>query len=73
MIGNHTVHPGQIDMKDNKEIAIKLFGLLNMVVHEMITVPKETDRIFDIIPEKEKLNIKKEITSKSFNSFYIKL
>lgn len=60
-------------MKDNKEIAIKLFGLLNMVVHEMITVPKETDRIFDIIPEKEKLNIKKEITSKSFNSFYIKL
>src|SRR5262245_28334116 len=37
--GNHAVHPGQIDLEDDKAIAIKLFELVNLIVESRISRP----------------------------------
>ncbi|PER51445.1 hypothetical protein COL26_10670 [Bacillus thuringiensis] len=50
VIGNESVHPGSIDMKDNREIAIKLFDLINIIVQNQITQPKEIEALFTSLP-----------------------
>lgn len=50
VIGNDSVHPGTIDVNDNPEIAMSLFGLLNLIVDEMITRPKEIDALYSALP-----------------------
>lgn len=58
VIGNNAVHPGQINLDDNKEIAFKLFKILNMIADEMITKPNEIDKLYnDIVPEETKEHI----------------
>ena len=54
VIGNESVHPGQINLEDNKETAYKLFDLINLIANTMITQPKEIDNLYDTLP-KEKL------------------
>ncbi|MEV0216126.1 DUF4145 domain-containing protein [Micromonospora sp. ALFpr18c] len=51
VIGNNAVHPGQIDLEGNASIVRSLFGLLNLVIEQMISRPKHIDSIFDILPE----------------------
>jgi len=51
VIGNESVHPGQINIEDNKETAYKLFELINLIAHTMITQPKEIDNIYNTLPE----------------------
>ncbi|MBC7527086.1 MAG: DUF4145 domain-containing protein, partial [Chthonomonadaceae bacterium] len=41
VVGNEAVHPGTMDINDTPQIALRLFNLVNMVVHDMITRPKE--------------------------------
>ena len=55
VIGNESVHPGTIDMKDNREIAAKLFELVNHIAHDRITRPKEIDALYASLP-REKLD-----------------
>ncbi len=55
VIGNESVHPGQINTEDNKETAYKLFELINLIAHAMITQPKEIDNLYNTLP-KEKLD-----------------
>jgi hypothetical protein len=40
VIGNNAVHPGQIDMSDDRSTAEKLFGLVNLIAEIMISQPK---------------------------------
>ena len=49
--GNDAVHPGQIDVGDNPEIAGKLFELVNGVAQEMITREKMVDELYESLPE----------------------
>lgn len=59
VVGNNAVHPGQIDLNDDNEIAIKLFHILNFIANEMITKPKELEFLYSsIIPEDTKQHIK---------------
>ena len=59
VVGNNAVHPGQIDLNDNKEIALKLFQILNFIADELITKPKELEKLYgDIVPEDTKEHIK---------------
>lgn len=47
VIGNNAVHPGEINFDDNKEIAFKLFEIINLIAKDTITNKKEIDRLYD--------------------------
>ncbi len=50
VIGNEAVHPGQIDLTDDVETAVSLFGLLNYIVEDRITRPKEVATLYAMLP-----------------------
>lgn len=50
VIGNNAVHPGQIDLKDDRDTALALFGLLNYIVEQQIMRPKELETIYQSLP-----------------------
>jgi hypothetical protein len=52
VVGNNAVHPGQIDLKDNSDIALNLFSLVNVIAEVMITQPKEIDTLYNSLPDK---------------------
>ncbi|MEI6608257.1 MAG: DUF4145 domain-containing protein [Deltaproteobacteria bacterium] len=65
VVGNNAVHPGQIDIDDNSEIALKLFNVLNFIADEMITKPKELATLYsNILPEETKEHIKQRDENK---------
>ena len=51
VIGNESVHPGTIDLRDNRETAEKLFQLVNTIAFDMITHPKELEKLYGELPE----------------------
>jgi len=60
VVGNNAVHPGQINLDDNREVALKLFKILNIIADEMITKPREIDTLYgDVVPEETKSHIAK--------------
>lgn len=59
VVGNNAVHPGMIDLKDDKATAIKLFQLLNIVVERRISIPKQIGALFDDLPAGAKTAIQK--------------
>jgi hypothetical protein len=65
VIGNHAVHPGQIDKDDTAEIAHSLFPLINIIVDQMVTQPKLAEAIYDTIPQGAKEAIEKRDENKS--------
>jgi hypothetical protein len=54
--GNSAVHPGQIDT-DNENVVAELFGLLNVIVESMISIPKQVDTLYERLPENSKKQI----------------
>lgn len=58
VIGNNAIHPGQIDLKDNKELALSLLHFVNLIVDSQISQPKKIDEIYDSLPESYKKAIK---------------
>lgn len=51
VIGNNAVHPGQIDLDDNKELAISLLKFINIIVENQITQPKSVKEAYSSLPE----------------------
>lgn len=59
VVGNNAVHPGQIDLDDDKKVAIKLFHLVNFIANELITKPRELEELYtDVVPDETKEHIK---------------
>lgn len=50
VIGNEAVHPGTIDLKDDSNTALRLFGLVNAIADQMITHPKSVQEMYDQLP-----------------------
>jgi hypothetical protein len=60
VVGNNAVHPGQIDLDDDKTIAANLFGLVNLIVETQITQKRHIDQLFDaVVPDRVKVQIEK--------------
>lgn len=57
VIGNNSVHPGEMDMDDDRETANALFKLTNAIVDETIGRDEMIDGIFDSLPEGPKRGI----------------
>jgi len=49
--GNNAVHPGQMDLKDDTDAARALFNIVNLIVHAMISQPKQVEHLFGSLPE----------------------
>lgn len=50
VIGNEAVHPGTIDLKDDRDTALRLFSLVNSIADQMITHPKAVQEMYDQLP-----------------------
>ena len=59
VIGNNAVHPGQIDIKDNKELALSLLSFINLIVDNRITQPKKILDIYNLLPESYRNSIER--------------
>ncbi len=51
VIGNNAVHPGEIDLTDSPEIAQQLFHLINFIVEDRITRPREIEALYNNLPD----------------------
>lgn len=54
IIGNNAVHPAKIDLRDNKDIVLALFEIVNFIVKETITNPRELEEIYNKLPEDDR-------------------
>lgn len=50
VIGNEAVHPGSIDLRDDRDTVLKLFKLVNFIAAKMITEPKEIADLYSGLP-----------------------
>lgn len=57
--GNESVHPGELDIRDDPETAQTLFKLVNLIIDDRITQQREIQEIFDSLPESKKQAIQK--------------
>ncbi|MBW3516834.1 DUF4145 domain-containing protein [Shewanella sp. NKUCC01_JLK] len=51
VVGNNGVHPGEIELTDNPEIAHSLFEMLNFIVEDRISRPKKIAALYNVLPE----------------------
>lgn len=60
VVGNKAVHPGVISFDvDDKNTAVMLMRLLNIITERMISEPKEIDLLYEGLPESVKNSISK--------------
>jgi hypothetical protein len=50
IVGNHSVHPGLIDLDDDPETSAKLFTFFNLIVMHTIVLPAEVDELHGKLP-----------------------
>jgi hypothetical protein len=48
--GNHAVHPGEISLEENPDHVTVMFEMINLIVEELISRPKQVDERFNSLP-----------------------
>ncbi|WP_035075190.1 DUF4145 domain-containing protein [Maridesulfovibrio zosterae] len=64
VVGNDAVHPGELNLNDNKAIAYKLFDFVNIIAEEMISRPKEIEDLYNGLPASKLEGIEKRDNGK---------
>lgn len=62
VVGNESVHPGQMDLRDDRDIAVELLRLVNLIAEIMISQPKHIDAMYQGLPESKRKAIEKRDT-----------
>jgi hypothetical protein len=57
VVGNHAVHPGEIELNDTPEVAANLFDMINFIVEDRISRPKRVAALYSRLPEKDRAAI----------------
>jgi hypothetical protein len=57
VIGNETVHPGVLDLRDDRDTALRLFELINSIADQMISHPKNVTDLYEKLPENKRKRI----------------
>ena len=58
VVGNHAVHPGEIQIEENKDNIEKFFALINLIVDVLIVQPAKITAMFDtLVPTAQKKQI----------------
>ena len=50
VIGNNAMHPGELDLRDDADIAIALFECMNVIVEDRLAQPKRIAGLYDKLP-----------------------
>jgi hypothetical protein len=45
------VHPGEIDLKDDRETVTALFAAMNVIVEQLIAGPKQAAPLYSQLPQ----------------------
>ena len=65
VVGNNSVHPGEIMIDDNLEIAYSLFEMINFIVEDRISRPKNIADLYNkVLPEEAQKAIEKRDSPK---------
>ncbi len=51
VVGNESVHPGQIDLNDSPEMGLVMFNIINSIIEDRITRPKKMQELYAMIPQ----------------------
>ncbi|HHJ3220282.1 DUF4145 domain-containing protein [Vibrio parahaemolyticus] len=51
VVGNNAVHPGELSFEDKPDIVMALFSLVNIIVDNQITQPKQVGELFESLPQ----------------------
>ncbi|WP_207466325.1 DUF4145 domain-containing protein [Achromobacter sp. SD115] len=51
VVGNNAVHPGKMSQDDHAAQVTALFGLVNIIVQNMIAHPKEIEAMYASLPQ----------------------
>ena len=54
VIGNEAVHPGTLNLRDDRKTANMLFRLVNFIATKLISEPAEIDGMYAAIPEQKR-------------------
>jgi hypothetical protein len=57
VIGNESVHPGELDLNDDRDTALRLFDLVNSIADQMISHPKAVEEMYQKLPENKRKSI----------------
>jgi len=52
VIGNESVHPGQLDPRDDQDTAMQLFELMNFIVEDRITRKQKIEALYQKLTER---------------------
>lgn len=59
VVGNNAVHPGEINLNDTPEMGQHLFNMINFIVEDRITRPKQIAELYAQLPEPARAAIEK--------------
>ncbi|MGV0820818.1 DUF4145 domain-containing protein [Martelella sp. AMO21009] len=59
VVGNNAVHPGQLDLRDDRQTAKFLLVCINRIVEKMITEEREAEELYALLPENTKASIER--------------
>lgn len=51
IIGNESVHPGEMDLRDDRDTALAIFRIVNLIVETEITEPKRLEALYASLPQ----------------------
>ena len=57
VFGNEQIHSGTLDVRDDPETAIRLFELVNYIVEDRISRPKQIAELYAKLPEEKRKGI----------------
>jgi Domain of unknown function (DUF4145) len=63
VVGNESVHPGTIDLRDDRGTAQKLFELVNRIAYDTLTHQREVNALYESLPKDKRDAIENEIRS----------
>ena len=54
VIGNEAVHPGKMDLKDDRGTAETLFKLVNVIAEKTISEPRHVREVYELLPQSKR-------------------
>ena len=57
VIGNEAVHPGELDLQDDRDTVFGLLRVINVVVDNRISQPKHIDELYNMLPANKTADI----------------